>query len=110
MSTFAITHDLFISLPVEAIVGIAITGRASFQDTFFSTKSQKSSLSVSVKAAIALDASIVDPPPAARITEIFYSLQICAPLFTVVCLGLGSTPDNSYTLISCSFNSFITLS
>lgn len=73
MSTFAITHDLSISLPIEAIVGIAITGRASLQDTFFSTKSQKSSVSVSVKAAIALDASIVDPPP--------YTTQTFFPCF-----------------------------
>ena len=61
-STLAMTHDLSISLPVEAIVGIASTGKASCQATFFSTKSQILSVSTRVKAAMALEASIVDPP------------------------------------------------
>ena len=65
-STLAMTHDLSISLPVEAIVGIAITAKASFQDTFPSTKSQILSLSDNVVAAIALQQSIVEPPPMAK--------------------------------------------
>ena len=61
-----VTHDLSISLPVEAIVGIARTGKASCQATFFSNKSQILSVSASVIAAMALEASIVEPPPIPR--------------------------------------------
>ena len=94
-STLAITHDLSISLPVEAIVGIASTGKALFHATFFSTKSQILSVSASVKAAMALEASIVDPPPIPKTAVILFSLQIFAPLLTVVCLGFGSTSASS---------------
>jgi len=46
---------------------------------------------------MALEQSMVLPPPTARMTSIFSSLQIFAPAYTLSMRGLGSMPESSCT-------------
>ena len=56
------------------------------------------------------DASIVDPPPTAKIAPISFSLINFTPSLTESIRGFGFIPDSSKISISLLFNSFITLS
>ena len=74
---------------------MAITGRAFVTHTPPETRGHISPFSVRAAAAMPFAQSIVEPPPAAITTSIFSFLHIAAPLLTVECLGLGSTPEIS---------------
>ena len=85
-------------------------GSARGLSTFFMTKSQQSSVGAATVAAMTFEASMVEPPPTAKMTSMPSSRQILTPLLTVVWRGFGSTPPNSDTVRPALVRTSTTLS
>ena len=96
VSILLITPGASYSLPVAASVSTEKSGRASLIRLPSLTRSQASP-SYLTAAAIALEASITEPPPTATIKSAFCSRASLAAALTEVTRGLGSMPENSTT-------------
>ena len=91
-------------------VRTVMIGRAPGLVVLFMMRSQQSSVSDTTVAAMTLEASIVEPPPTARMTSMPSSRQIWTPLLTVVWCGFGSTPPSSEMVMPAFFRMSTTLS
>ena len=96
VSILLITPGASYSLPVAASVSTEKSGRAPLIRLPSLTRSQASP-SYLTAAAIALEASITEPPPTATIKSAFCSRASLAAALTEVTRGLGSMQENSTT-------------
>ncbi|MNP08070.1 hypothetical protein D3C76_1001260 [compost metagenome] len=109
VSGFVSTEKLFPSLPVPHVVGTKTVGKASVP-CFIPNIYSDMSPGFFEEKAILLAASIILPPPRAKITSHPVSFIISTPSYTVVVKGFCSTLSKiSYSTFS-SFNKDIALS
>ena len=95
VSNFVTTEDLSISLPVAGRVRITPKGTLAVAGSQFTKNFSQKSPSAGVPTAMALQQSMVLPPPTARIRSMSCFRQMSMPSYTFSVRGLGMMPVSS---------------